>query len=1071
MSEVFVAPILSTALQKFKDIVKAHAESGGGEGKRLVIFCEDRLSLVAERAVCEVVGGTFAVQVTTLSRFLSAEEGRAENVLSSEASAMAIRKLIEKNKESLQLFKMLSTAGAAQEVYDTIALLYSSRVTPDILAEVETDGKLLKRKLHDLEFLYRAYSEYLAETGAVDRNVYLRRVPEVIRSSEKIKGADVTFFGFQALTASVSDCVRAAFETADEVSGVFIGGAQNKYVNEAWTEFIKIANEYSADNKIVNLPSTSTAAAEHLRRYLFEPECFNKSVSKGISAGQLTIAAANDEDEECAFIAAQILKCVKEDGVRYREISVMLPDFAIYQHALERAFGEYSVPYYVDRRYPLSSHPICAFLCDFLACAADGCRRDSVFSVVNSPLFCLTKEHSSDTDFNKDRGMFINYMLRAANGRGAVFKQINPDICADEHNFDYNSIEAVRQSFVDGVKLIRGKEKADCNAVISALKEILSLYDVEERLKAVETVGDLVNRPTAAQMSARAYEATLKVLDEAKSLTDGERMPLGELAKILKSGFVAAEISLIQPKQDAVFVSDLTACANAGSKVVFVAGLTESVPAASQDTAILTDSELVSLERLKVDVSPKISQVNRRVKEITALNVCAFENKLFLTYPTRSGGEEGGVSEILSYVSHLFNVGGNPLVAETVESFIERPDFFAYFNCRPAPALRTVASYLGGSDKYTHGQIFAVYRTLLDCIEQGLADENYTVSKPADPDEDFDWGKLYGSKVSPTTLETYFSCPFKAFMQQGIRLEERREGTFRPLDSGNFIHKVLELVAKELNHTNSREECAALAEAKARELLGKATYLTSPEDGSATYAAGALVDEAVQVSLGMYDQLKNSAFSVERTEQGCSIDLGGGVAVGGRIDRTDASGDMVRIIDYKTGYIDDSPSSYYLGLKLQLPLYLSAVSEGRRAAGAYYFPANLEYSEDGVGAFALKGFMDGSEDVVKASDLTLQDKEKSAYVGAYLNGRKLDKAMTREDFADFLSYSRAISSVGASSLSKGHIAPSPISDACGRCRFKGSCGYDVEKLGEREERKADCATIAKIARGDGEERQ
>ena len=105
MSKVFVAPVLSAGLKKFKEIVAAHAEKDGTEGKRLVVFCEDRLSLAAERAVCEAVGGTFAVSVYTLSRFLSAEAGQCENVLTSQGSAMAVRKLIEANREKLQLFK------------------------------------------------------------------------------------------------------------------------------------------------------------------------------------------------------------------------------------------------------------------------------------------------------------------------------------------------------------------------------------------------------------------------------------------------------------------------------------------------------------------------------------------------------------------------------------------------------------------------------------------------------------------------------------------------------------------------------------------------------------------------------------------------------------------------------------------------------------------------------------------------------------------------------------------------------------------------------------------------------
>ena len=82
---------LSTALEKLKNIVKANEE----KQKRTVIFCEDRLSLAAERTVCSAVGGTFLTSVYTFARFLSSEAGKPQNVLSAQGSAMAVRRIIE----------------------------------------------------------------------------------------------------------------------------------------------------------------------------------------------------------------------------------------------------------------------------------------------------------------------------------------------------------------------------------------------------------------------------------------------------------------------------------------------------------------------------------------------------------------------------------------------------------------------------------------------------------------------------------------------------------------------------------------------------------------------------------------------------------------------------------------------------------------------------------------------------------------------------------------------------------------------------------------------------------------
>ena len=1056
MSRVYVAPCLSAGLEKFKEIVCVHAEKDGREGRRLVVFCEDRLSLVAERAVCEAVGGTFAVSVYTLSRFLAGSTGLCDNVLTAEGSAMAMRKLIEANRDKLQLFKRLSAASAAQEVYDTVALLYSSKVSADDLSGIEAEGNLLKRKLHDLELLYREYMQYLAERGAVDRNAYLRRLPDVITSSPEIAGADVVFLGFQAFTSSVADCVRACMRTADNVYGVFVGGSEKKYVNEAWTSFVNVAREEGVKGAndgqfIEKMPSRLTPAAEQIRRYVFEPESYRKAVKCPISGGQLQILEAADEEEECAFIAAQILKCVREDGVRYREISVMLPDLPAVQPALERAFGEYEIPMYTDRRYPLASHSACSFILDYLTCAADGCRPESVLAVLASPLFGLTEEGGN---LRADRDVFVNYLLRAASYRGGVRKQPSREIC-DEEGLDFAAVERVRKSFLQGLNLLPAREK-ESGAMCKAVRELLKNFNAEKKLAAMADDAENYGFASVGAMSRRAYAEILKVLAEAEKLTDGDRLTVREFIKILKSGFTASEISLIQPKQDAVFIGDLSACANAGSKVLFAGGLTDAVPAASQDTAILTDGELTSLEKLKIAVSPKISQVNRRVKEITALNLCAFSEKLYLIFPLRSGGEECGVSEAIEYVKQLFTVNGRRVEPVSVKALSATYENFAYACARPAPALQHVDFYLSGDKDYGERRIAAVYNHLKESGNIPPA-KNGGVGNA-------DLRALYGDSVSPTTLETYFSCPYKAFMQQGLRLTERREGAFRPLDSGNFIHAVLQEVAGKLNQLNSAEECAEAAKASAEGLLARASYLVEADDGGSEYAAEALVKEAQTVAAGMYEQLKNSDFKVECVESRCKVSLDGGIDVGGRIDRVDCCGDLVRVIDYKTGTIDDSPSSYYMGLKLQLPLYLSAAAQGRRAAGAYYFPANCEYSADGTGAFTLRGFMDGSEEVVRSSDTTLQDKQRSAYVGAYLNGRKLDKAMSREDFADFLEYSGQLAERGAKELVGGEISPSPTGGACTYCKFAGCCGYDREVSGEREEVACDCKTVAEVVR-------
>ena len=1059
MINSYTAPTLGAALEKLRQTVSANEERGA----RTVIFCEDRLTLAAERTACAAVGGTFSAAVYTFARFLAAERGKCDALLTSQGSAMIVRRLIEQNRSRLTLFKKLSAATAAQDIYDTIALLYSSRVSPDDLAAISAPEPVLEGKLRDLELLYRAYSQYLETTGAVDRNRYLAMLPEVITSSAAVRGADVVFLGFQAFTHSVAECASACMEAAANVTGIFIGGPEEVYVNEAAAAFAAAAKAYGGVNRHA-LPSRLCPEAELLRSHIFDPDCFH--AAGGMPTRAVTLFEGRDEDEEMEYVAAGIVRCVLEEGVRYRSVSVMLPDVAGYEPVLARVFAEYGIPYYLDRRYRLSEHPVCDFLEGFLRCAADGCTRSSVFAAVTSPLFCVKCLHGDGTPFaegerRKDKDLFVNYMLRLAGYRGGVKRAPSPEVLA-ALGLDASAVARVREPFLKALSRVpsSGSGKAFC----AALRGILADFGAEQTLSdmAADFAADY---PSQAAFSGRAFERVNAVIDAAERLTADVQMSAGEFLKILRSGFSAAELSLIPPKQDAVFVGDLLKCANTGSEVVFVAGLTGDVPAVGDDTAVLTDRDISSLERLSIVISPKIAQVNRRSRETAGLNLCAFRRALHLSYPVRRGGEEGGVSRIVDYVRALFRTpSGAPVAPLSGSDFMRGAENLKYICSRPGPALRRLAAEQSPAVRS------AIYALLCDNgeAEGALA----AVAAPERGGRISCGDRLYGASFSPTVLETYFSCPYKCFMLRGLRLAEREEGVMRPLDCGNFIHSVLQNVFdRSVNGVSDAEELAARAAAAARALLADPRYSSLSANKRGEYAASRLIDESVAVCLGAFEQLKNSTFGVAEVEKVCRLPLDGGLSLYGRIDRVDSSGGMVRVIDYKTGAIDCSAPLYYMGLKLQLPIYLSASSKGKRAVGAYYFPASVTYESRRDGVFRLKGYMDGSEEVVRSTDTTLEGDVKSQYVDAYLKAKYPEGTLPGDEFADFLEYSTLVARQGAREMTQGNVDPSPAFDACAYCKLAGSCGFAVGIDGDpREKHSVKCQGIAHIVRREkGEE--
>ena len=75
---------------------------------------------------------------------------------------------------------------------------------------------------------------------------------------------------------------------------------------------------------------------------------------------------------------------------------------------------------------------------------------------------------------------------------------------------------------------------------------------------------------------------------------------MAEFETVLKDGLESTEISLIPLKSDAVFIGDITDSRIEKVGVLFAMGMTDAVPRASTDTAIVSDKEIESLSAVKM---------------------------------------------------------------------------------------------------------------------------------------------------------------------------------------------------------------------------------------------------------------------------------------------------------------------------------------------------------------------------------------------------------------------------------------------------------------------------------------
>ncbi len=1030
-------------LSECMDIMAEYAEAYEQQGDVNLIFCEDRLTLIAERALVNKVGGTFRSHVTTFARFLRAD-GRT---LTKQGSVMAVGEVMTRlqREEKLQCFTTATGIGNnAKSIYETLAQFSASEITPEVLQDSLTrlPEDTLKRKTADLALIFEEYDTFLRENAYLDENRYLSLLPAQIRADERIKQMNVFFLCYNAFTAQALKTVSAVLECAKNVIGIFCTGEEELYQSKSHVRF-ENACRAQGKTRVLALGSPLAGEAEILRKGLFNPE---KSDGARTCTESIRIFEGADKMAEAEYVAVQIKKAMSEDpSLRYRDFASLASDVGAYALPIKRAFGEYGIPYFIDEKRSLKRHPLGRFLVD-------------CFNIVKENYAPATVQSFTQNAFFGESDEYRNYLMKFANYRGGAKREIKRGE-AVESLFSLPALYSGRERLLKATENI--KTKGHGRDYCRAVRKLLVDFDAEKRLSELEdTVEDVSHKSYLSQI----YRALERVLEEAELLTGDSEMTVAEFTAILQDGLDATEISLIPLKSDAVFVGDITDSRIEKVHTLFALGMTDAVPRQATDAAIISDKDIARLAEVQTLLEPTVAEVNLRSRELAGLNLCTFLDKLVLTYPLAADGDEPSLSEVLRYIDTYFcSPSGRDI--ERKKGYSE--DEFAYQCSAPAPAIRALLLEKSRFEDVAHAPDLAQktqrrYASLFTALDKLSVTEKDEFLKESTGQVCVQRGQelfFHDGKISPTALEEYFECPFVHFAERGLRLQEREETAVLSLDTGNFIHELLETVSPRMPEFETEDAVRAYAKEVGIELLKRPVYATQSDTASGEYFSAKLLNEGADVVVGAYRQVKNSAFRITETEK--SVDTS---HFHGKIDRVDTADKYVRVIDYKTGKIDDAATSYYTGRKLQLQLYMSSVKGEKIPAGVFYFPASVQYTDEDEGRFQMKGFLNGNPEALLLGDATLTEGKKSEYFPASLVNTRSKRVMEESVFCDFIEYAPYVAEQGCREIADGYIAPTPYEKKCEYCKYGGACGFNRDKYTERKEKTIEPAGIAKIAR-------
>ena len=1096
----------------YEEIMQRAAEE---PGRNFLIIVPDQFTMQTQKDLVmrSDRDGILNIDVLSFGRLshrILEEVGTKEMpVLDDTGKSLVLQKVAADLKEQLPAMgSLLHKQGYIHEVKSAISEFMQYGISTQDMDKLITSAQkrgALAMKLKDLKTLYRGFQDYIR-----DHFITTEETLDVLRrslsKSKILKGSVVVFDGFTGFTPIQNRLIQELMRVcAETIVTVTIGVGEDPYKMDGEQKLFHLSKKTVADleklaaeaevergedlfvkggpNRFAKAPALHYLE-QNLFRYQYEPYAGEQQ--------EIHMFEALSPREEVHQTALYIRHLIREQGMTYRDIAVVIGDLEGYASYVETEFGQLEIPCFLDRTRGIVLNPMIEYIKSALQLYIKDFSYDTVFHFLRSGMADISREEIDELE---------NYVIRTgARGyrtysrlftRRTEEMQGNAEGSEQAEEKTMERLNRIRQQFMDAVEILHMGSQEKAGDYVSHLYDFLEQNQVQQKLlnyqQQFEKEGDL----SRAREYAQIYRLVMDLLDQVYELLGEEEISRQEFADILEAGFGEITVGTIPQSVDRIVVGDMERTRLKQVKVLFFLGVNDgNIPKNASKGGIISDMDREFLIESGTEMAPSPRQQMYIQRLYLYLNMTKPSEQLYLSYAkVNSEGKGIRPSYLIDTVRKLFPAmsveypqnrsrleqiegrqEGARYLAEELREYVEgtlpeeeRQDFYLMYRAYEADAA--------GRDLLTRAA-FRRYR------ESGLS---RIVARA-----------LYGQQLenSVSRLETYAACACRHFLQYGLSLQEREEFGFEVSDMGTVYHAVLENFAGKLAESNLTwwdftEDFAAKAVKESVEAYA-ATYGETVLYSSARneYAITRMSRILTRTVLTLQKHLKQGSFQPDDYElsfrfaedlDSIHVDLSEDekMHLQGRIDRIDVSEDAehvyVKVIDYKSGNRKFDLAALYYGLQLQLVVYMNAAMEmeSRKHPDKEIVPAALLYyhiddptietpveltdeqiNEQILAKLRMNGVVNSDPEVVERLDRYMQDKSVVIPVEKKKDGSFSARSgvLSREEMQLISSYVDAkIRSIGREILD-GKIAANPYEkgneEACTYCAYKKVCGFD-----------------------------
>lgn len=1096
----------------YEEIMQRAAEE---PGRNFLIIVPDQFTMQTQKDLVmrSDRDGILNIDVLSFGRLshrILEEVGTKEMpVLDDTGKSLVLQKVAADLKEQLPAMgSLLHKQGYIHEVKSAISEFMQYGISTQDMDKLITSAQkrgALAMKLKDLKTLYRGFQDYIR-----DHFITTEETLDVLRrslsKSKILKGSVVVFDGFTGFTPIQNRLIQELMRVcAETIVTVTIGVGEDPYKMDGEQKLFHLSKKTVADleklaaeaevergedlfvkggpNRFAKAPALHYLE-QNLFRYQYEPYAGEQQ--------EIHMFEALSPREEVHQTALYIRHLIREQGMTYRDIAVVIGDLEGYASYVETEFGQLEIPCFLDRTRGIVLNPMIEYIKSALQLYIKDFSYDTVFHFLRSGMADISREEIDELE---------NYVIRTGARGYRTYSRLftrrteelqgNAEGSEQAEEKTMERLNRIRQQFMDAVEILHMGSQEKAGDYVSHLYDFLEQNQVQQKLlnyqQQFEKEGDL----SRAREYAQIYQLVMDLLDQVYELLGEEEISRQEFADILEAGFGEITVGTIPQNVDRIVVGDMERTRLKQVKVLFFLGVNDgNIPKNASKGGIISDMDREFLIESGTEMAPSPRQQMYIQRLYLYLNMTKPSEQLYLSYAkVNSEGKGIRPSYLIDTVRKLFPAmsveypqnrsrleqiegrqEGARYLAEELREYVEgtlpeeeRQDFYLMYRAYEADAA--------GRDLLTRAA-FRRYR------ESGLS---RIVARA-----------LYGQQLenSVSRLETYAACACRHFLQYGLSLQEREEFGFEASDMGTVYHAVLENFAGKLAESNLTwwdftEDFAAKAVKESVEAYA-ATYGETVLYSSARneYAITRMSRILTRTVLTLQKHLKQGSFQPDDYElsfrfaedlDSIHVDLSEDekMHLQGRIDRIDVSEDAehvyVKVIDYKSGNRKFDLAALYYGLQLQLVVYMNAAMEmeSRKHPDKEIVPAALLYyhiddptietpveltdeqiNEQILAKLRMNGVVNSDPGVVERLDRYMQDKSVVIPVEKKKDGSFSARSgvLSREEMQLISSYVDAkIHSIGREILD-GKIAANPYEkgneEACTYCAYKKVCGFD-----------------------------